>query len=130
MVSHGPNTVAGRLRGRKAFRGAGSTLTMTRVPKGTFGGSRYPASTRYKAADARTAIPHHRVGSLLPHSRYLARLFNNGTGPLVIDVAKPLCLSHWVYVDNLGLMCLSEGELKKLLNGAVDNFNSVGLSMH
>ena len=33
-------------------------------------------------------------------------LFNNGTGPLVVDVARPLSIQHWVYVDNLGLICL------------------------
>ena len=57
-------------------------------------------------------------------------LFNDGTGPLVIDVAKPLNISHWVYVDNLGLICLSECELKKHLSGVVSHFNDIGLTMH
>ena len=39
-------------------------------------------------------------------------LFNDGTGPLVIDPSKPLAVSHWVYVDNLGLICLGEDLLK------------------
>ena len=59
-----------------------------------------------------------------------SHLFNDGTGPLVIDPSKPLAISHWVYVDNLGLICLSEEVLKQRLSGVVSHFNSVGLTMH
>ena len=58
------------------------------------------------------------------------QLFNDGTGPLVIDPSKPLAISHWVYVDNLGLICLGEEVLKQRLSGVVSHFNSVGLTMH
>ena len=57
-------------------------------------------------------------------------LFNDGTGPLVIDPSKPLAVSHWVYVDNLGLICLGEDLLKQRLSGVVDHFNGIGLTMH
>ena len=59
-----------------------------------------------------------------------SQLFNDGTGPLVIDPSKPLAISHWVCVDNLGLICLSEEVLKQRLFGVVSHFNSVGLTMH
>ena len=42
-------------------------------------------------------------------------LFNAGTGPLVIYVARPFSFSHWVYDDNSGLICLDEAELRARL---------------
>ena len=57
-------------------------------------------------------------------------LFNDGTGPLVISPSRPTAISHWVYVDNLGLICLSETELRGRLENVVEHFNSKGLSMH
>ena len=57
-------------------------------------------------------------------------LFNDNTDPLLIDPSKPLSISHWVYVDNLGLVCLSEELLRERLADVVGHFNQLGLTMH
>ena len=40
-----------------------------------------------------------------------SQLSGDGTGPLVISPGRPLAISHWVYADNLGMICLGEVEL-------------------
>ena len=53
-------------------------------------------------------------------------LFNDGTGPLVVDVARPLSISHWVYVDDLGLIGSDETELRARLADGVLHFQPKG----
>ena len=93
-LSQGPKTVAGRLRGKKAFRGAGSTVTMALVPKGSVGTGECPASAQYSCAAASTAMPHHLVGIRVPIKRYLARRFSWPTA----DSAEPLLLGSYPWV--------------------------------
>ena len=60
-----------------------------------------------------------------------SKLFNDRTGPLVISPGRPLAMSHWVYVDHLGMICLSEVELQKTNMGSVvQHLNSIGLTIH
>ena len=42
-----------------------------------------------------------------------SKLFNDGTGLLVISPGRPLAMLYWVYVDNLGMICLSRVELQE-----------------
>ena len=42
-----------------------------------------------------------------------SKLFNDGTGLLVISPGRPLAMSYWVYVDNLGMICLSRVGLQE-----------------